>query len=174
MSHYSELRSPGAQQGVTLIVSLIFMIVLTLFVTAGVRTTLMQERMSGYSWEQNLSFQAAEFGVRRGEDYVASYSPPPTLMSSTCEGGLCSKGNMPDWSDPAVWTGGKYVTVTPLSGAWIAAGLAENPKYIIEHAGSAACLKGCEGGKTEVYRIMARAVAKASTSQTVVASAYQP
>lgn len=175
MSKLFAFRSRSAQQGVTLIVSLIFMIVLTLFVTAGVRTTLMQERMSGYSWEQNMAFQAAEFGIRQGEDYVASYSPPPTYMSSTCAGGLCSKGNMPDWSSNTTWSSGNYKTISA-TGAWLnmTPALAEMPKYIIEHAGSAACLRGCEGGKTEIYRVMARGVGKSASSQTVIVSAYQP
>lgn len=178
MSHHPNFCRRGLQQGVTLIVSLIFMIVLTLFVTAGVRSTLMQERMSGYSWEQNMAFQAAEFATRMGEDYIATISPPPTSMSSTCLEGKCSRGNMPDWSSSATWSAAnstKYVTV-PLSGSWanIDPALAESPKYIVEHAGSAACLKGCEGGKTEIYRVMARGVGKSATSQTVIVSAYQP
>lgn len=176
------LAPVAAQRGVTLIVALIFMIVLTLFVTAGVRSTLMQERMSGYSWEQNLAFQAAEYAAREGERIVATAVINPTDMSDNCSKGMCKRGYLPDvyaketWDDAAGVK--KYTQAPTTNSAWekLTPALADEPKYIIEHAGSAKCGKseGCEGGKTELYRVVGRGVGRVDTSTSLVQTTYKP
>lgn len=56
-----------SQRGAVLIVSLLFLIVLTVLGLASVRSTTMQERMAFNSREQNLAFQAAEAAMQEAE-----------------------------------------------------------------------------------------------------------
>lgn len=182
MTTRNYLAPLAAQRGMTLIVALIFMIVLTLFVTAGVRSTLMQERMSGYSWEQNLAFQAAEYAAREGERIVATAVINPTDMSDSCTQGKCKRGYLPDVYLAATWDDNastkKYVEAPTANSAWssLTPALADQPKYMIEHAGSAKCAKseGCEGGKTELYRVIGRGVGRVDTSTSLVQTTYKP
>ncbi len=74
----------ATQRGAVLIVSLIFLLLLTLIGTAAMRTTTLQERMAGNTRDINLSFQAAEAALRAGEDWLnvpanatAAQSNPP-------------------------------------------------------------------------------------------------
>ncbi len=55
------------QQGAVLIVSLIFLSILTILGISSVRGSILQERMSFNSREQNLALQAAEAALRDGE-----------------------------------------------------------------------------------------------------------
>jgi type IV pilus assembly protein PilX len=70
------------QRGAVLIVSLIFLLLLTLIGTTAMRTTTLQERMAGNSRDVNLSLQAAESALRAGESWVpanttAAMANPP-------------------------------------------------------------------------------------------------
>lgn len=158
------------QQGVTLIVTLVFMIVLTLFVTAGARSTMMQERMSGYSWEQGMAFQSAEFALRQGEIAVARSNRVPSDLPTDCsDAGFCANGYLPDWSSDTTWaSGGNFVTTSKPDSR-----LAEGPKYYIEYVGGGAA-KATAGNKWDYYRVMARGVGRVTTTQSVLISTYRP
>lgn len=66
------------QQGVALITGLIFMVVLTLIVLASMRGSILEEKMAGNSRSQNLAFQAAEAGLRAGQQALNSPVDPAT------------------------------------------------------------------------------------------------
>ncbi len=75
----------NTQQGSVLIVSLIFLVVLTLLGIASVRSTSIQERMAFNTREQNLAFQAAEAALRDGELWLLAQignSQPPGTQAS--------------------------------------------------------------------------------------------
>lgn len=65
-SHFA----PTTQRGAVLVVSLIFLLLLTLIGTTAMRTTTLQERMAGNTRDTNLSLQAAEAGLRAGQAWV--------------------------------------------------------------------------------------------------------
>lgn len=75
-----QLPIPGraSQRGVALITGLIFMVVLTLIVVASMRGSIMEERMAGNSRSQNLAFQAAEAGLRAGQQALSAAVDPAT------------------------------------------------------------------------------------------------
>ena len=54
------------QTGAALITGLIFMVVLTLVAMAGMRTTLMEQRMATNARNRDMAFQAAEAALREG------------------------------------------------------------------------------------------------------------
>jgi type IV pilus assembly protein PilX len=64
MNHVDSRRR---QRGVTLIVSMILLMIMSLLAITSLRGTVMQERMSANTYDSDLAFQAAEAGLRLGE-----------------------------------------------------------------------------------------------------------
>lgn len=68
-----SFRSRAVQAGLSLIVSLLFLFILTILGLAGARVAVMQERMAGNVNEYNLAFQAAEATLREIELKLKNY-----------------------------------------------------------------------------------------------------
>lgn len=74
--HASETHVPrGRQQGVSLVVVLILLLVATLLGLVSLRGTVFEERMSASLYDRNLAFQAAERALREGEEMINSGVP---------------------------------------------------------------------------------------------------
>lgn len=121
------------QRGVVLLVSLLFLIVLTLLGIAASRMVTSEERQSRYLREYNTAFQAAESAMRDARDDIdgiVSATPPRTLKQSRllnydpapdCKFGFCiydpNEVTRP-WKDPAKWANatpyGTYSLRSPL------------------------------------------------------------
>ena len=69
----ARISDKNSQQGWVLVIGLVVLVMLTLIAMALMRTTLLEEKMAGASRDINLSFEAAEAGLRRG-DVIASVS----------------------------------------------------------------------------------------------------
>jgi len=63
---------PGAQRGAALIIVLLLLLVMTLLGLASLRSTLLEERMTGAMFDRSLSFQTAEAALREGEAFVVT------------------------------------------------------------------------------------------------------
>lgn len=61
-----EMSSQRHQQGMALMVSLVLLIVVTLVGLAGMRGTILQERMAGGAYDRSIGFQAAEAALQLG------------------------------------------------------------------------------------------------------------
>ena len=66
----SSLQLPSRQRGVVLLVSLLFLVVLTLLGVAASRMVIGEEKMSRYLREYNTAFQAAESAMRDAHDDI--------------------------------------------------------------------------------------------------------
>lgn len=166
---------PRRQTGVSLIISLIFLVVLTLFATAGVRTTLLQERMAGNGIDMNVSFQAAELAVRQAEKSVGS-GVAVESFTSLCTDGLCSSSNAPYWADTSTWQNGggeKFARVT-VAGTAISnldPPLADVPKYMIELIGKVKA-PGETNGEAVAFRTISHAVGTNDKTETNIMTTY--
>lgn len=67
-----EMCSPHYEQGMALMVSLVLLIVVTLVGLAGMRGTILQERMAGGAYDRATGFQAAEAALALGADDFAT------------------------------------------------------------------------------------------------------
>jgi len=71
MSHSTQkmsLQTPLArQEGATLIVALVMLLLISLLAVGGMQGTIMQERMASNAHDGAISFQAAEAGLRQAE-----------------------------------------------------------------------------------------------------------
>lgn len=64
---YRSLVTVRRQKGITLIVGLILLLVMTMLGLTAVQVTTQQERMAGNLRDRNIAFQAAESALREGE-----------------------------------------------------------------------------------------------------------
>ena len=127
----SAPRLPSRQQGVVLLVSLLFLIVLTLLGVAASRMVTGEEKMSRYLREYNTAFQAAESAMRDARDdvdgrYVSGgrfssrFNSKATYFAD-CSFGQCQfdpAETAPPWMDETKWPNatdyGTYSRRSPL------------------------------------------------------------
>lgn len=94
--HY---RTPKRKQetGAALIVSLIFLLLMTLISTSSMRTATMQERMAGNMRDWNIGFQRAEASLRVAEEWLLDTDVLPEFNDA---GGYyqINSDDRPDWT----------------------------------------------------------------------------
>jgi type IV pilus assembly protein PilX len=76
------------ERGISLLVALILLLVMTLLGLAVLRSTVLEERMSANMLDRTYQFQAAESALRQGEKVLANgaFSVP----DSGCSAGVCA------------------------------------------------------------------------------------
>lgn len=132
---FPSVPSGRLQRGVSLIVVLILLLIMTLLGLAVLRGTLLEERMAGNLYDRSLSFQAAEAALRAGE-VIAAAAP---TAGSACSGGLCPTpaAGAPDrWkaASTAGWAEVAPPTGTRMPTSW----------YIVEDMGLTPTWPGCD------------------------------
>ena len=159
------------QRGVVLVVSLLFLVVLTLLGIATMRTNVIEERLAGNSRDWGLAFQAAEAALRDGAADIQSGTRfvGKTGFANGCSTtGLCNveTDGTPIWQDMVIsantgWISGadtapsvKYGTYTGAYPATIS-GVSKQPRYLIEFIMKTGSL-GINVPGNYVYRITAR------------------
>lgn len=189
----SGMTRQAAQRGSALIVSLVMLLLLTLIGVAGMKDTLLQEKMVGNVRDREIALQAAESALRAAEASLGL----PTALNITNNNGLYNlsppvKAGDPPLSNATVRT--KAETEFWRDWAWTAAtsveyprtldGVLQPPRYVIEKLDvslssregypGGGCIGVCAEDQFEVassadvsdYRITARAVG--STPDAVV------
>ena len=147
--------------GMSLVVSLVLLLLVTLIALASTRGVLLETRMSTGTQDRNLAFQAAEAALRGAETQALTATVP--AAGSGCNAGLCSTPaatDKPRWLDSA-FTGWAAAPTVPVSGD------AVTPETITEYMGDdAANWQGCESElprqpncRTARYRITSRSTA---------------
>jgi type IV pilus assembly protein PilX len=134
------------QRGAVLIVSLIFLLLLTLIGTTAMRTTTLQERMAGNTRDVNLSLQATESALRAGQDWV--------LIPANA---VAAQAN-PPW-DGMAQTG----TVVGLD-----AQLAGDPSFYVGQPSPVRMGTSLPAVVVDYYPVNARGVGGSATAQTVL------
>jgi type IV pilus assembly protein PilX len=143
------------QSGVSLIVVLLLLVIVTLLGIASMRGAIMQERMAANTTARSMAFQVAEAGLRQAE--VIARDGTVAFPTSGCAAGRCKDAT---WmADTGFWSGGAYQTGTAVS----IGSSAISPKFIIEDFGKTSvapggtCVdlsKGCmQSTSQKVYRI---------------------
>lgn len=114
------------QQGFTLFISLIFMIILTIIGLTSIQSTRTELSMSGNLRESDKSFQSAEVGLHSAEQFIEqsisklTYDDTKGLISSTSED--------PDYFDSTSWADVQDSTAT-------LSDVHASPKFIIKYLG---------------------------------------
>lgn len=175
------MKSSGlGQAGSVLIVSLVILVVLTLLGLSGINNTLMQERMARNMQEVVSGFQAAEAGLRDGEEDVRLNVTTATVFDSNCSNGRCE----PATSGYDVWLSTTYVnwdTGTNTRGYGSATGATalqevdRQPAYVIERLqvverGGSIVTGYASQPPSEWYRITSKGYGRLGQSESMVQS----
>jgi type IV pilus assembly protein PilX len=122
--HYSL---PARQQGVALIVALIFLAVLAILGVTIARNSSMEERMAGNTRDRDLAFQAAESALRDAQADLF-----PGFLGNAFDGstlGLIQY--VANANDPAYWNAYDWNGASQEATAGIA-NVTAKPRYVIE------------------------------------------
>jgi len=136
MSTFQQITPPGAaggQRGMSLVIVMVLLLVMSVLGIAILRSSAMQERMSANMRDRSLAFQTTETALREAQDNVLGVQPDPddpdvtwdnwTPDNQSCNNeGLCAAGSEPSWqAGPSlqVPTGGPGQNVTTPSEYWM-------------------------------------------------------
>ncbi len=161
------------QQGATLIVSLILLMVMTLIGLSSMQSTTVEEKMAGNMRDQSIAFQAAETALRAGEIYLGTPILPVFNGSNGFYQPAAGETALPiwetiDWSDTS-----QVNTVSNLT----IADVVHNPVYIIEELAEVADASGSlEAALPKIsafYRVTAHGSGNSDTSKVILQSVYK-
>lgn len=137
---YTLSRRSGfhRQQGAALVFALVMLLLLTLLGVAGMRDTLLQEKMVAAMRDRDLALQAAEAALREAESSIVSVTPPVFTNSNglydvkTTNATNRVKGGNPIsevsfWGTEWTWTDAKSVPYSLNLD-----GVNDVPRYVIE------------------------------------------
>jgi type IV pilus assembly protein PilX len=173
---FALYRRRRFQRGMILIVSMILLLVMTILALTVAQTSRMQERMAGNYRDSDLSFQAAEAGLRSAEEFLWDQAGQPiTCGAPPCDVYQADTFDDTDLrvQDEAWWNehGREYGD----AGTHEVEGVQEDPRYVVEELGftpfSLTVGKGVPAGRT-FYRNSARAYGGTKSAQSVVESTF--
>jgi len=150
----ASLRS--RQRGVTLIITMLMLVLITLIVVSTIRTSTADERMAGASRDRDKAFQAAEAAVQiclnqlKNETYVG---PPLTPAASTSA--------TQNWEVAANWSNSNSIEIA-ITSQLSDASLAAWPRCMFESLGTG----------TGSYRVTGRAVGGSSLTEVILQATY--
>ena len=152
----TSFHAPSEQRGVSLIISLILLVIMTLLGLAAIRAITQEERMAGQNYSRSLAFQATESALRTVEELVETNKPTPTTGCSLVSGLMsCAP---PVATDTPRWDDTAFASWQALSA--IGSGtLAVTPQYFVEYLGNSfPCRPGdpADTNDCKRYRITAR------------------
>jgi len=163
-----------AQQGMALVIGMIFIVVLTLIGVAAVNSTILSEKMTHNMHDLTVAFDSAESALTDGEQWLQSAANAPTPIS-TCDSPPCD-----------VWDIDTAGTVHQNSAAWWQAhaklfsanlgGVYAQPRYVIEQYSFVPYDLSPEtlskGLGYYYYRITARGIGSTNNAFAVLESMY--
>jgi type IV pilus assembly protein PilX len=171
------------QQGVALIMALVFLMILTIIGVTALSTTSLQEKMAGNVQDKHTAFQAAESALREAEGIVLGWTAgtTPAFTGSGYYQPKLATDPYPWWGIDTTWTDS-----TAHIAAAAVAEAALPPSYIIEELGSVGGSSAGTGslvagfappaavaGGSTMYRITARAVGRTQSAVAMVQSVFR-
>lgn len=114
------------QSGIVLVISMIFLVILTMLGLSSMQGTMTEIAMSGNLRESDLSFQTAEMGLVSAEEYIEE-SISNTVYDNN-NGLLSSTADDPNYFADANWASVQTSTAT-INNVY------SSPKFIIKHLG---------------------------------------
>ncbi|MBD8570281.1 MULTISPECIES: pilus assembly PilX family protein [Pseudomonas syringae group] len=157
----SIIAFPRRQGGMVLLVSLVFLLLLTLLGISSMQNATLQEKMAGSVVVRNQSFQLAESALRLGESAIKS----KTVSPAVCSGAACAPP-AESTTVTAAGVGASGVTWTSAAGGGF---------YAVQNLGNTLTPikwpSNCSSTVATLYRVTAVAIQN-GTSRTVLESIY--
>ncbi len=171
----NSLVNARLQTGFTLIMSLVILVILTVLSLSSMQSTRLETAMAGNMRESDLAFQAAEMGLRAGEDYIEHTATSTGDFNNS--GGLYSSSTPdPDYFNANAWNTSQTASVS-LSQLFMA------PRFIIKHLGDRSQNQAAQvniggygslppGSTVSYFRITARGMGQTQNAPRMVQSYY--
>lgn len=190
----SAFPSIRRQRGVTLIVALVILLVMSVVAVASMSGSTLQARMASNEKQIQISLHAAEAGSRAAVLYLNQNAHSPYTKFKSATDGLYSNtknneegllepvsidANFSDYNDPGAWTDDNSVEVAAVADNLPST--AKDPRYIIEFLGTQVLgnqpvsLNGNQAKPTPVfhYRIVAIGWAQDPQIYSIVQTTYK-
>jgi len=176
------MSCPGRQQGATLVIALIFLVILTFLGVTVASNNSLQERMAGNTRQRDLAFQAAEHALKAAEGVINNTASSQRIyINAVIAGGtlptkpddllLNGQNHVNDanhWKNTFDWTTTASTQATGISTSLLAA----NPRYVIEQMPSATCPD--DATKTcYYYRVTSHGVGKSTDAVVILQAMYK-
>lgn len=162
----------NSERGAALIMSMIFLLVLTVIGIAGMDVTSLEEKMAGNMRDRNAAFQAAEAALRDGEDYLNSQAVLPAFDGSAGFYALTTDGSK-NW-EAVNWA--SSTAVISYDGPGFDE-LNSTAAYIVEDLAAAATSDSLETGvavdNKRYYRVTSRAEGLSDTTVVILQTVYK-
>jgi type IV pilus assembly protein PilX len=163
------------ERGATLVITMIFLLILTIIGLAGMDVTGLEERMAGNMRDRNMAFQAAEAAILEGERYLETeVSLPLPFNGSNGLYDIPTNGDknweIIDWSSSAAvrsYSGPGFDELNATA-AYIIELLDEVPSNDSMGDGTPE-----EEGNPGYYRITARARGLSDTTSVILQTVYK-
>jgi type IV pilus assembly protein PilX len=186
MNRIDQCRLPCRQRGMSMFITLIFLVLLTLIAVTAMRVTGLEERMAGNTRDRALAFQAAEMALRTAEGILTAATPPAfdstscfyptqaagTVLRETVDWAGASSCQVAYHSDPADDT-------SPLVS--ILSGVNTSPRFIIEElpplptstSGGSVKESPTLFSEVGIYRVTARGVGGTGNAVVMIEGTYR-
>lgn len=147
------------ERGAVLVISLIFLVILTLLGTLAASVTGLEERMAGNTRDRDLAFEAAEAAMRDAEyrlnndvggQTAVQFRASATTLSPTTANGV------------AYWNGLDWSTATLISQSLTQ--VDQQPRFFLQRRIAA--------GTTEYYRVTSRGIGGSSNAVVILQAEY--
>ncbi len=164
--------SKASQRGISLLMSLMFLMVLALLGTWAATSNSLQERMAGGTRNRDLALEAAEAALKHAESTISSWRAGP--FDGTVAGLLSynatTANDMTYWRDAGRWTNVRSVPTGNL------AQVASMPAYVIQKLPNTANPANPTLFDVENFRVTARAVGGDASAVVILQSiiSYTP
>lgn len=164
------------QGGAALIISLIFLVLLTLIAVTAMQGTILQERMAGNTQNRMLAFQAAEAALNAGAASLAASSLPNGTGYYMNVSSLPSANytSSQDWVTTFPWGTGAATYNGTLQN------VVQPPRFVVERLTNT-FPSGCSSGSNPIpktvtpagyYRITARGVGGTTNAAVILQEIY--
>jgi type IV pilus assembly protein PilX len=169
----------GRQSGAVLAVSLLLLLVLSILAVSMSQTARMQERMAGNVRDSDVAFQAAEAGLRGGEDFIDSSPTAPITCATPISQADCDvyePGALETTdlrTDDTFWSASSYEY--GVDGTDEIASAHEDPKYVVEFIEDIPDddqLPPVITTRRYFYRVTSRAEGASPTAKAVIESTF--
>lgn len=173
---HNRRRDPAQlrQDGMTLVVSLIFLLILTILGVTAMNTSSLQEKMAGNMRDSDMALQVAETGLRGGEARLLTlFLAGKPVADTTGSSGVWLQG-IPQTLNSTWWSGNS--TVYSGSGIPVRVGTGD-PRFVIEEGDfvedSFTQTKYSSKSGVQYYKITAGAVGVSPMSQAMIEDMFR-
>jgi type IV pilus assembly protein PilX len=164
-----------SQRGMTLIIGLVMLLLLTIIGLAAIRGASLEERMAGNYRDRALAFQSAEAGLRAAETVLNAASPP--TWNTTGYGAQVDQGGRVAYWESFNWNSQSILTNLGLDY------VSSQPRYYVELIKSKFGLGDSGSGvdfesslkveQESMFRITAKATGGSNDTVVILQSTYK-